>query len=156
MVRRLNVAGFRRRFQVAVSDGGFRWRFHLPESMPPSRHGLARRTWSTERADDLATFPLPSPTPSIIVGVNSVPLARLAGRLADGINVQWGKPHRHECLAAADAEAGDRTFVRTAYHVYDEALLDPDHVTRREMAEQRIDRLVLAHFGPTLTMPESV
>lgn len=118
--------------------------------------GLARRTWSTERADDLATFPLPSPTPSIIVGVNSVPLARLAGRLADGINVQWGKPHRHECLAAADAEAGDRTFVRTAYHVYDEALLDPDHVTRREMAEQRIDRLVLAHFGPTLTMPESV
>ena len=35
VVRRLNVAGFRRRFQVAVSDGGFRWRFHPPESMPP-------------------------------------------------------------------------------------------------------------------------
>ena len=35
VVRRLNVAGFRRRFQTAVSDGGFRWRFHLPESMPP-------------------------------------------------------------------------------------------------------------------------
>ena len=35
VVRRLNVAGFRRRFQAAVSDGGFRWRFHLPESMTP-------------------------------------------------------------------------------------------------------------------------
>ena len=35
VVRRLNVAGFRRRFQTAVSDDGFRWRFHPPESMPP-------------------------------------------------------------------------------------------------------------------------
>ena len=35
VARRLNVAGFKRRFQTAVSDGGFRWRFHLPESMTP-------------------------------------------------------------------------------------------------------------------------
>lgn len=117
---------------------------------------LARRMWSSGRADDLGTFPLPSPAPSLIVGVNSVRLARLAGRHADGINVQWNKPRRDEFLAAADAEAGDRPFVRTAYHRYDEGLLDADHPTRREMAARRVDRLVLAHLGPTLTLPTSV
>ncbi|MGA1053220.1 MAG: LLM class flavin-dependent oxidoreductase [Ilumatobacteraceae bacterium] len=107
---------------------------------------LAESLWSTDRDEMFATFPLPVPKPTIIVGVNSVGLSRLAGRRADGINVQWNHARRDEFLAAADAEAADRRFLRTAYISYDEALLDPSHPTRVDMAARRIDRLVLAVF----------
>lgn len=114
---------------------------------------LAEATWRPDRHEALSTFPLPSPPPSIILGVNSTVLARLAGERADGINLQWNRPRRDEYLAAADEAAGDRPFVRTAYHTYDRALLDPDHPIRREMADRRIDRLVLAEFAGVPDLP---
>jgi len=117
---------------------------------------LAAATWSPDRTAQLDTFPLPSPVPTIIVGVNSVALSRLAGHSADGINVQWNRPRRDEFLGAAGEAAGDRPFLRTAYHTYDRALLDPAHPTRVEMAERRIDRLVLAEFGASPDFPASV
>lgn len=107
---------------------------------------LAEQEWADGRDDRFSTFPLPRPTPVTIVGVNSVRLSRLAGRQADGINVQWRNPRRDDFLAAADAEVGGREFLRTAYTVYSPELLDPDHPERREMTERRIDRLVLAVF----------
>lgn len=117
---------------------------------------LAAATWRTDRDEHLATFPLPSPAPSIIVGANSTALARLAGERADGINLQWNRPRRDEYLAAADRAAGDRRFLRTAYHVYDRALLDPEHPTRRQMADRRIDRLVLAEFNGIPDLPSEL
>lgn len=108
---------------------------------------LAEAQWAPDRADRFSTFPLPSPRPMMIVGVNSIRLSRLAGRRADGINVQWNHPRRDEFLAVADAEAAGRPFLRTAYISYDGSLLDPSHPTRLDMAERRIDRLVLAVFG---------
>lgn len=107
---------------------------------------LAEAEWRSDRAEEFSTFPLPSPRPTMIVGVNSLGLSRLAGRRADGINVQWNHPRRDEFLAAADAEAAGRPFLRTAYISYDVSLLDPTHPTRLQMAERRIDRLVLAVF----------
>jgi alkanesulfonate monooxygenase SsuD/methylene tetrahydromethanopterin reductase-like flavin-dependent oxidoreductase (luciferase family) len=125
-----------------------------------ARHGrvrqvleLAAETWRPDRDERLATFPLPSPPPSIVVGANSTALARLAGERADGINLQWNRPRRDDFLAAADRAAGDRPFVRSAYHVYDRALLDPEHPTRREMAARRFDRLILADFGSAPDLP---
>lgn len=117
---------------------------------------LAAATWRPDRSDELATFPLPSPVPLLVVGVNSIALSRIAGRSADGINVQWGHPRRDAFLAAADDAAGDRPFLRTAYATYDEALLDPAHPTRVEMHDRRIERLVLAHFGTSVELPDSV
>lgn len=117
---------------------------------------LAASTWARDRPAALATFPLPSPTPTLIVGVNSVALARIAGRLADGINLPWNQPRRDEILAAANHEAGERPFLRTAYHTYDRDLLDPSHPKRTEMAARRIDRLVLAEFGTSPEFPTSV
>ena len=117
---------------------------------------LADRTWSLERDDELATFPLPSPRPSILVGCNSPSLATIAGRHADGINVPWNQPRRDEILAAADDAAGDRPFVRTAYANYDEAVLDPTHPARLEMDAARIDRLVLADFTSSPSFPARV
>ncbi|MDW3213034.1 MAG: LLM class flavin-dependent oxidoreductase [Ilumatobacteraceae bacterium] len=117
---------------------------------------LAGATWRSDRVETLATFPLPSPAPSIIIGVNSTVLARMAGERADGINLQWNRPRRDDYLAAANEAAGDRPFARTAYHTYDRALLDPDHPTRREMADRRIDRLILADFDGSPDLPMRV
>jgi len=117
---------------------------------------LAAASWVPDRAPHLSTFPLPSPAPSIIVGANSIALSQVAGRVADGINVQWNRPRRDDYLAAANEAAGDRLFIRTAYHTYDPALLDREHPTRLEMTERRIDRLVLAEFGASPQLPANV
>jgi alkanesulfonate monooxygenase SsuD/methylene tetrahydromethanopterin reductase-like flavin-dependent oxidoreductase (luciferase family) len=117
---------------------------------------LADAMWSSDRDERFATFPLPSPRPLTIVGVNSVALSRLAGARADGINVQWNRPGRDEFLDAADAAAGDRPFMRTAYLPYDRDLFDPTHPTRLAMSARRIDRLVLASFGSAPELPASV
>lgn len=107
---------------------------------------LATQQWSPDRDERFATFPLPTPRPITIVGVNSVRLSRLAGARADGVNVQWRHPRRDEFLAAVDEAAGGRPFLRTAYTEYRRDLLDPDHPDRQAMTERRIDRLVLAVF----------
>lgn len=108
---------------------------------------LADAQWRTDRDERFSTFPLPTPPPSRIVGVNSVRLSRIAGSMADGINVAWRHPRRDELLAAADEQAGSRPFLRTAYTVYDEALVDPSHPERELMHERRIDRIVLTALG---------
>lgn len=107
---------------------------------------LAEQEWTTGRDERFETFPFPPIRPLTVVGVNSVRLSRLAGRRADGINVQWRNPRRDEFLAAADEEAGGRSFLRTAYTTYSPDLLDPGHPDRVAMTERRIDRLVLAVF----------
>ncbi len=109
---------------------------------------LVAREWSPDRADDLATFPLPTPLPTTIVGVNSERLSRIAGRSAGGINVGWRHPRRDRFMAAADAAAGDRPFLRTVWATYEAELLDPSHPERLEMTERRIDRLILSVLGP--------
>jgi alkanesulfonate monooxygenase SsuD/methylene tetrahydromethanopterin reductase-like flavin-dependent oxidoreductase (luciferase family) len=119
---------------------------------------LAEREWSPDRAAEHATFPLPSPVPTRIVGVNSVALSRLAGARADGINAVWTHPRRDEFFAAADAAAADagRTISRTVWAFYDPGLLDAEHPTRVEMAAAGIDRLILVQLGrPSFTHDRS-
>ncbi|MEZ5407018.1 MAG: LLM class flavin-dependent oxidoreductase [Acidimicrobiales bacterium] len=106
---------------------------------------LARRMWDPERPPQLATYPWPDPAPALLVGVNSVALARIAGRLADGINVPWAHPRRDELLSAADAEAGGRPFLRTAWVVNEPGIRQPDHPVHRAVAAAGIDRLILVH-----------
>jgi alkanesulfonate monooxygenase SsuD/methylene tetrahydromethanopterin reductase-like flavin-dependent oxidoreductase (luciferase family) len=151
-----------RRFQLGIGAGaspGTSWAVEqelVGAQLEPdlaTRHArveqvldLTDELWSHDRDERLATFALPHPRPVTIVGVNSVRLSRLAGRRADGINVQWRAPRRDEFLAAANDEAGTRAFLRTAYTAYSPDLLDPEHPERRAMTERRIDRLVLAVF----------
>ena len=61
--------------------------------------------------------------------------------------LQWQHPRRDEFVAAIDAAAGDRPFVRVAYTTYSPDLLDPDHPTRREMSAVGVDRLVMPEEG---------
>jgi alkanesulfonate monooxygenase SsuD/methylene tetrahydromethanopterin reductase-like flavin-dependent oxidoreductase (luciferase family) len=120
-----------------------------------ARHAHLERTvdvldamWSDARDARFATFPLPHPRPTILVGVNSVALAELAGRRADGINVAWTHPRRDELLAAASARAGDRPWLRTAWTPWADRLLDPGHPARAEMARCGLDRLILSDLAP--------
>lgn len=108
---------------------------------------LCEAEWADDRDDRFASFPLPRPRPTRLVGTNSERLARIAGRAADGVNVAWRHPHRDRILAAADETAGDRPFLRTVYTTFDRGLLDPEHPERVAMRERRIDRLVLSVFG---------
>ena len=77
----------------------------------------------------------------IIIGVNSVRLATLAGQLADGINVRLSHDRAAEIIAAARAAAGDRPFDVSGW-TFDEV----DDM--REHAEDLgLDRLVLTRLG---------
>jgi alkanesulfonate monooxygenase SsuD/methylene tetrahydromethanopterin reductase-like flavin-dependent oxidoreductase (luciferase family) len=121
------------------------------------RHALVARTldlldamWSTARDPAWDTFPLPHPPPTVVVGLNSVALAELAGRRASGINVPWRHPRRDDLFAAArtafasSGRAGE--LVVTTWTRWDDALLDPEHEERRAMAERGIHRLILAEL----------
>ena len=112
---------------------------------------LCRAEWAPDRDRRFTGFPLPAPPPTTVVGVGSERLATIAGRYADGVNVMWHSRHRDRLLAAADAAAAGRPFIRTAWTFFDQALLDPDHPTRGEAEALGIDRLILAELGvPTL------
>lgn len=109
---------------------------------------LLEAMWSDDRQEHFETFLLPERRPRTIVGVNSVRLAEIAGRHADGINVWWEHTRRDELLevAAAARPAERAPLLTTAYAIWDDALVDADHPERRAMAEAGIDRLVLAEF----------
>ncbi|MDQ3030330.1 MAG: LLM class flavin-dependent oxidoreductase [Actinomycetota bacterium] len=152
------IAG--RRFHLGLGAGGSpesRWSAEMRavgQAVAPTltgRHDLVERTldtidllWADDRPAAVATFPLPRPRPTVILGASGLELAALAGRRADGINVDWLHPQRDNLLAAASEAVGARhPFVRTVWMRWDEALLDPDHPTRAELAASSIRRVVL-------------
>jgi alkanesulfonate monooxygenase SsuD/methylene tetrahydromethanopterin reductase-like flavin-dependent oxidoreductase (luciferase family) len=109
------------------------------------------RFWAVDRDDELATFPRPEPRPPIVLGVNGVELAVIAGQRGDGINVRSNHPQLQRLLVAAtDARAaagriGD-PWDASVWAPWDEALLDADHPQRREWQRLGITRLVLVGF----------
>jgi len=83
---------------------------------------------------------LPEPTP-IIVGVNSVRLATVAGQIADGINVRMTNERAGEFVKAARHAADDRTFEISGW-TFDEV-----DGARDRAEELGLDRLVLTRLG---------
>lgn len=111
------------------------------------------RVWGDPQSEIAATYPRPVPRPPIIVGLNSAPLARIAGERCDGINVRADHPDLELLLdTALDArEAAGRgaaPWVSTIWTHFDEALGDPDHPQRRQWERRGIDRLVLTCLRP--------
>ena len=83
---------------------------------------------------------LPESIP-IIVGVNSVRLATIAGQLADGINVRMTNERATELIEAARDAAGDGPFEISGWTF--ETVDD----VRDEAEELGLDRLVLTRLG---------
>ena len=83
---------------------------------------------------------LPEAIP-IIVGVNSVRLATIAGEIADGINVRMTNDRADQFIKAARAAAGDRPFEVSGW-----TFADVDDV-RSQADDLGLDRLVLTRLG---------
>ena len=110
--------------------------------------------WSADRDPRYAGFPVAEPRPPIIVGVSSEPLAELAGRRGDGINVRAEHANAPDLLAAAtEARAvadpsGARPWTVTASIFFEDGLFDPEHPERTRMASLGVDRLVVVCLDP--------
>ncbi len=123
------------------------------------RHALLAETldvldsqWALDRNSDYEGFPRPLPhPPKRFIGVNSKPLARLAGARADGVNIRANHDDAEVLLRAAQYEAHARSrtdFETTVWAEFDEALLDPTHAKRAEWKQWGVTRLVLVAFAP--------
>jgi alkanesulfonate monooxygenase SsuD/methylene tetrahydromethanopterin reductase-like flavin-dependent oxidoreductase (luciferase family) len=81
----------------------------------------------------------------VIVGVNSVSLATVAGQVADGINVRLTNERAGEFVRAAREAAGSRPFEISGW-----TFEQVDDV-REQALELGLDRLVLTRLGPITT-----
>ncbi len=77
----------------------------------------------------------------VIVGVNSVELAEIAGRLADGVNVRMAHPRAAALIAAARQAANGRLLEVSGWTFVD------DPAAREHAGELGLDRLVLVDLG---------
>ena len=102
--------------------------------------------WSTNRDPRYRGFPLPSPRPSVIVGLNSPALATIAAERADGINVRADHPRLGEILAIV-RDLARESFVVSVWAAYDESLLDPNDDVRVRWALEGVNRVVLVMPG---------
>lgn len=127
---------------------------HIETTLAARHHRLAAaldeldRLWDPERPVESSGYPMPRPRPPIIVGVNSIPLARLAGARTDGINVRWNHEQLDELVEAAIEarhEAGREgpPPSLSVWAPWNEELADPDHPERRRWHRLGINRLVL-------------
>lgn len=107
--------------------------------------------WSPTRDDKFDAFPRPEQDVPIIVGVNSVALARIAGARTNGINVRASHPQRVQILAEAIGAAalgkGVADFDVSVWDWFDESLLDPQSQQRRKFQLEGVNRIILLMRG---------
>ncbi|HZX53121.1 MAG TPA: LLM class flavin-dependent oxidoreductase, partial [Ilumatobacteraceae bacterium] len=84
---------------------------------------------------------LPEPM-KVIVGVNSVRLSRVAGTIADGINVRMSNDHAGDFIKAAREAAANRSFEISGWS------FGPVESARVRADELELDRLVIVELGP--------
>ncbi|HEY0228277.1 MAG TPA: hypothetical protein VGC05_18225, partial [Mycobacterium sp.] len=103
--------------------------------------------WDPRRADEWTGFPLPSPRPPVLLGVNSVALAKVAGLRCDAVNVRLDHPAIAELFqAGSDARAESAVKTRlelTAWAPMSNASLDRDGDAQRRVDDVGGDRLIL-------------
>jgi alkanesulfonate monooxygenase SsuD/methylene tetrahydromethanopterin reductase-like flavin-dependent oxidoreductase (luciferase family) len=102
--------------------------------------------WAHDRDVRYRGFPLPSPRPAIILGVNSVALARVAADRADGINVRADHPRRSEILAAVRDRA-NRPMNVSVWTPFDEGIASLKHDSTRQWLDEGVNRIVLMMSG---------
>jgi alkanesulfonate monooxygenase SsuD/methylene tetrahydromethanopterin reductase-like flavin-dependent oxidoreductase (luciferase family) len=122
---------------------GTRWATEHERRGIPLRAAMADRHQAVE--EQIGVLRATCPSVPVIVGVNTVALATVAGRCADGVNVFIDHPRAESLLDAASRAAESTTnahFVRTAYTLgeRDAALPTAERL--------RLDRLIVTDLGP--------
>lgn len=104
-----------------------------------------RDVWAPDRDEKFAGFPRPMPIPPIIAGVNSEALARIAGRMLDGMNVRANHPNRAGLIAAALGARGGRPGFDVSVWTWLEPDSSRDDLARFEA--EGVTRVVLVQRG---------
>lgn len=109
---------------------------------------LCDAQWDPDRAESWAGFPLPSPRPPLLLGVNSLRLAKIAAARCDAMNIALDHPRIAEFIAAARSartasDLAGRSFEVNAWTALSDAALDPDGDAQRRITELGGDGLVL-------------
>ncbi len=111
---------------------------------------VMKEMWAPNRRVELEMFPLPKPIPQVIVGVNSVALARIAGARTNGVNIRASHERAGEILSAAqDAHKNsgiNKPFTVSVWEHYDEALLRGDDPRLALWRSWGVDRIILLMF----------
>jgi alkanesulfonate monooxygenase SsuD/methylene tetrahydromethanopterin reductase-like flavin-dependent oxidoreductase (luciferase family) len=102
--------------------------------------------WAPNRDVRYSGFPIPNPRPRIVLGVNSIPLARIAAERVEGINVRASHPRCSDILAST-SNAKRAAFIRSVWAPFDEELLDSTCAARRQWATAGVNRIVLLIGG---------
>lgn len=111
---------------------------------------LLDELWRADRAARYDGFARPDPRPPVVVGVNSVALARIAGRRTDGINLAAGHAAFDELIDVANEARDGRPgpWEVSVWASWDEDLLRADHPARRRWADRGVSRLILMPAQP--------
>ncbi len=109
---------------------------------------MARTMWADGAYNGVTGFPVPTTTPPVIVGVNSVALATLAATETDGINIRWNHPRLEEIIEAARAARPPAAppLLVTTWEPWSEALMDEGSPQRQRYARLGMDRLIVVQF----------
>ena len=129
----------------------------IPPAKMSERHAVLinaldvmNEMWAPNRRVELEKFPLPKPIPQVIVGVNSVALARIAGARTNGVNIRASHERAGEILAAAqDAHNNsgiNKPFTVSVWEHYDEALVSGDDARLDVWRSWGVDRAILLMF----------
>lgn len=109
--------------------------------------------FAARRPEAFDAFPKAEVRPPVVVGVNSAPLAELAGRRCDGMNIRADHPELAEIIDTArrareGSTAAGRPFDVSVWTHWDSALADPEHPRRQVWRALGVDRLILTCLDP--------
>jgi len=108
---------------------------------------MMKSIWAEERDESFIGFPRPHREPPIIVGVNSIGLATLAGRHFNGVNTRFNHPDRAELIAAAKSAHGEGEFDVSVWSPFVPEYADPEHPFHKELAADGVTRLIMFDHG---------
>lgn len=134
------ISGGRLRLGIGAGTGpGTPWAREHHERGIPLHADMAARHQAVVRQIEMLRAATAAP---VVVGVNSVALATLAGQHADGVNVRLSSPSASALVEAARAAAGDRPFEASGWcHFHDDA-------SRASAERMQLDRLILTRLEP--------
>ncbi len=109
---------------------------------------MARTMWNDGTVNGVTGFPIPPTIPPMIVGVNSVALARIAAVETDGINIRWNHPRLEEIIDAARAARPSTAppLLVTVWEPWSDELMDTGSPTRMRYEHLGLDRLIVVQF----------